>query len=93
MDCNIEHCKLKEACVKAHMFYKPPCAFTPTPRITEKETPMTADHASDADMVLPEGKTCKECVHFRRCSKLVGAKDIWVICDFAPSRFQEATNA
>lgn len=45
----------------------------------------------DQDMELPEGKTCKDCVNFRRCSGLFGAKETWTTCDFAPSRFREVT--
>ena len=41
-----------------------------------------------ADMQLPEGKTCNDCLHFMRvCRYLVGAKPEWTTCDFAPSRY------
>jgi hypothetical protein len=39
------------------------------------------------NMNLPDGKTCADCTHYYRCSKLVGVKGNETYCDFAPSRF------
>lgn len=36
---------------------------------------------------LPEGKTCGECVNFKRCSWLVQCSEGDVFCDFSPSKF------
>lgn len=44
----------------------------------------------DKDMQLPEGMLGKDCVHFKRCSKLFGCKVDSDSCDFAPSRFRAA---
>jgi hypothetical protein len=41
------------------------------------------------DMDLPEGKTCGDCAHWKRCSNLID--DLTgeeTTCDFAPSRFK-----
>lgn len=43
------------------------------------------------DMKLPEGKTAEECWHFNKCSKMFGCKAKNVTCDFAPSRFLDAS--
>lgn len=44
----------------------------------------------DDDMVLPDGKTCGDCVHWKRCSNLIDDLDLTnTECDFAPSRFRE----
>lgn len=41
----------------------------------------------DRCMILPEGKTCGDCSHVRRCTSIFGAKveDTW--CGFHPRRF------
>ncbi len=42
-------------------------------------------------MDLPEGKTCKDCVHFIRPCRTIYAKiEDDELCDWAPSRFKEA---
>ena len=38
-------------------------------------------------MDLPEGKTCDDCRHFRRCSALIGDVAGNTKCDWFPSRF------
>ncbi len=41
-----------------------------------------------AEMRLPEGKTCADCVHGPRCDGLFGAvRRGFTSCDFWPSRF------
>ena len=42
------------------------------------------------DMALPPGKTCGDCVHFKRCEWLIQCKREYTRCDWAPSRFREA---
>ncbi|SSW66651.1 hypothetical protein AVE30378_02190 [Achromobacter veterisilvae] len=40
------------------------------------------------DMNLPEGKTCGDCVHFRRCNGIYGLIAADEVCDWTPSRFR-----
>lgn len=40
---------------------------------------------------LPMGKTCHDCVHFSRCSWLIGIKGNETICDWLPSKFKQQT--
>ena len=40
-------------------------------------------------MYLPEGKTCSDCVHVKRCTALWGAKPENTSCNFEPIRFAE----
>lgn len=42
------------------------------------------------DMDLPEGKTCADCVHCERCTKIFGHIPEDEACDWSPSRFREA---
>jgi hypothetical protein len=43
------------------------------------------------DMALPEGKTCSDCAHWKRCSNLIDDLDgTETTCDWAPSRFRES---
>jgi len=41
------------------------------------------------DMILPEGKTCADCYHCNRCTKIFGVNSENIECDFSPSRFVE----
>jgi len=43
----------------------------------------------DEDMVLPEGKTCKDCVFFQRCHGIYGHIAEDEVCDWSPSQFVE----
>lgn len=46
---------------------------------------------NDSDkMNLPEGKTCSDCVHCRRCTMMFGHIPTDEVCDWAPSRFHLA---
>lgn len=50
-----------------------------------------ARSAVDADrMNLPEGKTCGDCVHARRCTMMFGHIPADESCDWSPSRFRQA---
>ena len=40
-----------------------------------------------AEMALPPGKTCGDCVHTRRCVAIFGMSPTDTSCDFHPSRF------
>jgi len=42
---------------------------------------------SSDEMNLPEGKSCADCVHCYRCTKIFGAKPENKQCDFHPIRF------
>jgi len=47
---------------------------------------------TDKEMLLPEGKTCANCRHFERCSKMYGAHDKRQDCDFYPNKFQDSND-
>lgn len=40
-------------------------------------------------MMLPEGKTCGDCVHIKRCEAIFGHTPTDRSCDFFPRRFLE----
>lgn len=42
-------------------------------------------------MSIPNGKTCSDCKHVKRCTSIFGAKPEYTHCDFYPVRFEEAT--
>lgn len=44
----------------------------------------------EKDMLLPEGKTCSECAHYRRCAAFISCPPDNVHCDWSPSRFRLA---
>ena len=50
--------------------------------------PRSADNADQ--MNLPEGKTCGDCVHCKRCTAMFGHIPTDESCDWSPSRFREA---
>lgn len=56
---------------------------------TQRE-PMKRSKNNEDRMNLPEGKTCGDCVHARRCTMMFGHIPEDEVCDWAPSRFQEA---
>ncbi len=39
------------------------------------------------EMNLPEGKTCADCAHCRRCCAIFGHIPADEVCDWHPSRF------
>lgn len=45
--------------------------------------------AKDDGMNLPEGKTCSDCTHCRRCTLMFGHIPADEVCDWYPSRFTE----
>jgi hypothetical protein len=46
-----------------------------------------AQSKQDLTMNLPDGKTCADCVHCRRCTLMFGHIPEDEVCDWAPSRF------
>jgi len=40
-------------------------------------------------MALPDGKSCIDCKHLRRCAGIIGIKTTNTTCDFYPSRFAQ----
>lgn len=50
--------------------------------------PRSVDNADQ--MSLPEGKTCGDCVHCKRCTAMFGHIPADESCDWSPSRFREA---
>ena len=40
-----------------------------------------------SDMDLPPDKTCGDCVHISRCTKMIGRQPDDMLCDWSPSRF------
>lgn len=42
---------------------------------------------TDITMRLPPGKTCGDCVSFKRCLWLFQCNPFSRVCDFSPSRF------
>jgi hypothetical protein len=40
-------------------------------------------------MSLPEGKTCSDCNHFDRCSKICGISENKTECDFYPILYSD----
>jgi hypothetical protein len=47
----------------------------------------TAPDAPD-DMLLPDGYTCRDCLHVARCRWLISVDEDNVACDWSPSRFR-----
>jgi hypothetical protein len=43
----------------------------------------------DAEMALPPGKTCGDCVHCRRCCAIFGHVPSDTRCDWWPSRYRQ----
>jgi NADH dehydrogenase/NADH:ubiquinone oxidoreductase subunit G len=53
----------------------------------------TKGDRDDLAMNLPEGKTCADCVHCYRCTRMFGHIPADEVCDWFPSRFQQAAPA
>lgn len=43
----------------------------------------------DAEMMLPPGKTCGDCIFCRHCCAIYGHVPADTKCDFWPSRYKE----
>lgn len=62
--------------------------------MSEDREPMRRNSPyGDKDMDLPEGKTCSDCVHFRRCNLMFGHIAADEVCDWSPSRYRAAAPA
>lgn len=44
------------------------------------------DPADPDKMKLPQGKTCGDCAHIRRCKAIFGHVETDTYCDWSPSR-------
>lgn len=42
------------------------------------------------EMNLPDGKTCGDCLHIRRCKGIFGRIEADEVCDWLPVRFMDA---
>ncbi|MEW6129603.1 MAG: hypothetical protein AB1757_21360 [Acidobacteriota bacterium] len=51
------------------------------------------EHSQMYGMSLPQGKTCKDCVHFKKCNAMFGHIEEDETCDWSPSKFQEKRTA
>lgn len=56
----------------------------------EYREPYRRDARDEDKMNLPDGKTCGDCGHFRRCNLIFGHVAGDEVCDWAPSRFVAA---
>lgn len=43
----------------------------------------------DAEMRLPDGKTCGDCAHIGRCKAMFGHVESDTSCDWHPIRFRD----
>lgn len=50
---------------------------------------MGAEPDYDTEMRLPEGRTCGDCVHVKRCCAMFGHTPSDTSCDWHPIRFRE----
>lgn len=50
------------------------------------------DSKDRLEMELPEGKTCADCIHTRRCCLIFGHIPADEVCDWHPSRYTPRTN-
>ena len=57
-------------------------------RAGRKALPVCAGDAAASCMRLPNGATCADCVHVKRCTSLFGVKPTDNVCDFHPRRYQ-----
>lgn len=55
--------------------------------MTTTREPMLRTKHSEPSMLLPDGKTCADCVHFQRCNAIYGHIAADEVCDWAPNRF------
>jgi hypothetical protein len=58
--------------------------------MSAEREPLKRQPGNADKMNLPEGKTCGDCVHARRCTTMFGHIPADEACDWAPSRFCEA---
>lgn len=61
--------------------------------MTTERKPYPRAVVDEERMNLPEGMTCGDCVHCRRCTMMFGHIPADEVCDWAPSRFRQAVKA
>ena len=61
--------------------------------MSEQREPLRRAANDEDKMNLPEGKTCGDCVHCRRCTMMFGHIPADEVCDWSPSRFHPAETA
>ena len=54
----------------------------------EEREPYRRGKRPEDGMDLPDGKTCGDCVHCRRCTLIFGHIPADEVCDWFPSRFR-----
>lgn len=59
--------------------------------MSQQREPLRRSEIDEDRMNLPEGKTCGDCVHTRRCTMMFGHIAEDEACDWTPSRFREAS--
>lgn len=55
--------------------------------MSQQREPMRRAKVDTDQMNLPDGKTCADCVHCRRCTMMFGHIPEDEVCDWSPSRF------
>lgn len=58
--------------------------------MSKQRDPLRRSASDEDQMNLPEGMTCGDCVHCRRCTSMFGHIPADESCDWSPSRFREA---
>lgn len=57
--------------------------------MSETETQLDGRCTSHTCMNLPDGVTCGDCIHIKRCSAIFGHEPEDRYCDWFPRRFQQ----
>ncbi|WP_073844278.1 hypothetical protein [Pseudomonas sp. BTN1] len=58
--------------------------------MNQQREPLRRQAIDEDRMNLPEGKTCGDCIHAKRCTMMFGDIPEAEACDWAPSRFRDA---
>jgi len=56
--------------------------------MSKDREPMRRTEHDEEGMNLPEGMTCGDCSHARRCMMIFGHIPTDEVCDWSPSRFR-----
>jgi len=78
--------------IAAVLGMEPVIEVVPVKAASPEREPYKRGRNGDQDMHLPDGKTCGDCVHFRRCNLMFGHIATDEVCDWAPSRFRLAAS-
>lgn len=68
-------------------------ALAAPPKLPERAPMLRSRPHVEQDMALPDGKTCGDCWHFKRCNSIFGHIAADEVCDWVPSRFHPANGA